>query len=101
MNTLPSPIYRAFACVVLVLSIGLSATAQARGPRDAFGFGEPVPVNAALKCHPVARGIAYIPGPRGGLVPRLDCRDPNASAVRSPAAQGLVPYGPRGTLFHG
>lgn len=90
---------RAFARLLFVVSIGLSAQAQAHGPRHAAAFIETVPQNTALECRKTEGGIAYTPGPRGTLVPRVICSDPSAAAVKSPAAQGLFIYGPRNTLF--
>lgn len=96
MYTLRTP--RAFARLLFVVSVGLSATAQAHGPRHASAFIETVPQSTA-PCRQIDAGIAYTPGPRSTVVPRVICRDPAETAVLSPAAQGLMAYGPRGTLF--
>nr|ART35494.1 A378 [uncultured bacterium] len=85
--------------LLLVISVGLSAAAQAHGPRHPSAFIEKVPPSTA-QCRKTEAGIALTPGPRSTVVPRVICRDPAETAVRSTAAQCLMAYGPHGTLFH-
>ena len=89
---------RALARLLFAVSLGVSQQAQAHGPRHASAEIEAVPKSTA-QCRKTEAGIAYMPGPRSTVVPRVVCRDPAETAVRSPAAQGLMTYGPRNTLF--
>ncbi|WP_420466273.1 hypothetical protein [Panacagrimonas sp.] len=90
---------RAFARLLLVVSLGLTATAQAHGPRHASALIEPVPQSTATECRGTGDAIAYTPGPRSSAVPSASCRTPGETASVSPAAQGLMAYGPHGSAF--
>jgi hypothetical protein len=90
---------RALARLLFAVAFGLSLQAQAHGPRDTSAFIKSVPQATARDCRKVRSDVVYTPGPRPTLLPRVDCRDPSAAAASSPAAQGLMAYGPRNNLY--
>lgn len=90
---------RAFARLLFAVSFGLTATAQAHGPRHASALIEPVPQSTATECRDTGGEIGYTPGPRSSAAPHASCRTPGETAAISPTAQGLMAYGPRGNTF--